>query len=151
MRKPRSFMRSAPLIVLATVASACFATEPVKLGELGSEVPDTRDAAMVEDDGSLELPTRDATTAQVEAAAGSMVADAGMLERSEEDHERDAGEREETRATPVDAGSPDAGYAMEAGAETNRDAGSTADASATDAGSDAARSLLCMIEPWHCL
>jgi hypothetical protein len=56
-------------------------------------------------------------------------------------------------AAALDAGSVDA--ALDGGHDASSDAGSDAgleeDSGPLDAGSDAQRSLLCTLEPWHCL
>jgi hypothetical protein len=138
-------MRIVPLILCASLAGACFATEPLKIGELGSEVPDTQDKSVPE-----PAPI-DASVAQEEDAALPSALDAGRArETSDDDHERDAGEHEDSQASLSDAALSDAGYVMEAGADAGHDAGSGTDSGANDAGSDAARSLLCTLEPWHC-
>jgi hypothetical protein len=149
-------MRFVPLIVCTSLAGACFATEPLMIGELASEGQAMRDASTPRDAGSLEPPRFDATVTQDEDASPASEVDAGRPPaQSDDDRERDAGGREDARASLSDAAMPDASYTMEPGPDTNRDSGSGADSGTasgvSDAGSDAARNLLCTFEPWHCL
>lgn len=148
-RLTRAGTRSVFALALSFAASACFATEALRLGELENEIPEPPDAGPP---ASEDLPAPDAAL-QTEPPHPSP--DAGLTpERDNDDlRERDAGSDDEQR--PHDACVGDADLVVDAGTDTSRDAGAAKDAAindaASDAGGDAARSLLCTFEPWHCL
>jgi hypothetical protein len=147
-------MRIAPIMVCASLVSACFATEGLMIGALPDEEAGLSDAGT--EAGALKPPELDAAT-PAQDAEPSTERDASMRPRSEDDGEdQDGGERDDTRAISVDAGL-DAGRVADAASDIGLidsampDAG-RADSGLNDAGTDAApRNPLCAIEPWHCL
>jgi hypothetical protein len=148
-------MRVVTIVVCASLASACFATEGLKIGALPYEEPERSDASSLEDAGLLEPPELDAAAFAQDAALSS-ARDASIRPRPEDDGEdHDGGEHDDARAASIDAGLDaahlaDAGNGLGAIDSAMIDAG-PADSGLNDAGSDAARSLLCTLEPWHCL
>lgn len=151
-RMTRSLVRGTLANVLLLGATACLATEPLRLGAIEDEAPKSTDAGVLEN--TEPVPERLDAGSETELPDRSSFDAGGEPVESDDQRERDAGSAEEPRTR--DAGALDAQAAIDAG--TEHDAGAK-DAAAydaagslvNDAGPDAARSLLCTFEPWHCL
>jgi hypothetical protein len=154
-------MRPVKLVGLATrwlcagaLCASCLHVDDISLGALEQDAGSERQApdvgvlpppsmTVAPDAGRMGDPREDIEEDDEEARA--LTRDAGLpVDAAPDANALDAG----TDARPLDAadGSAEAG-----GGDAGSDATIGADSGPLDAGSDAQRSLLCTLEPWHCL
>jgi hypothetical protein len=153
-------MRTVKLVGLATgwlcagaLCASCLHVDDISLGALEQDSGSEREApdsgvlppfsmTLTPDAGRTRDPREDIE--EDDEGARALTRDAGLpMDAAPDANALDAG----TDARPRDA----ADGSAEAGGGDAGDAAIGADSGPLDAGSDAQRSLLCTLEPWHCL